>query len=95
MNVFFSRRFQSDFETNIRHLVSVDAVAAVRLALEIDGSIERVIEFPFLGQRTGHRSVRRLVTSEFGYLIYYSVTATQLEFLALTHGRQKRPFKEI
>jgi plasmid stabilization system protein ParE len=95
MNAVFSRRFQSDFEANIRYLVSVDAAAAARLAFEVDGSIERVIEFPFLGQRTGHRTVRRLVTSEFGYLIYYAVTAQKLESLALTHGRQKRPFKEI
>jgi plasmid stabilization system protein ParE len=95
MNVVFSSRFQSDFETNIRYLMAGDSASAARLAYEIDGSIERLIEFPFLGQRTGHRTVRRFVTSEFGYLIYYSVTATQLEFLALTHGRQKRPFKEI
>lgn len=94
MKVVVSARFRDDFERIMEYLVGLDPKVALKVSRELESALDLLIDFPHLGQPVRRRKTRRFVTSAFGYLVYYAVHADALEFVALTHGRQKRPFPD-
>jgi plasmid stabilization system protein ParE len=70
--------------------------AVDRVMLDIEASVNRLAEHPYLGQNTLHREARRLVVGGRGYIVYYRVRERQgcVELLTVIHGRQQRPFED-
>ncbi len=95
MKIVFSPRFVREFVKIADYYKNLNPSAAERISIEIESAVELLFNFPHLGQPTRQRKTRRFVTTEYGYLIYYTTSADIIEFVALTHGRQKRPFKEV
>jgi toxin ParE1/3/4 len=66
--------------------------AAQRVRSTLYGAMRRLILFPRLGRPQRTEGVRKLVTSRFSYLIYYTLTehADEIVILSVRHAARQR-----
>jgi toxin ParE1/3/4 len=70
------------------------AALAVRSA--ILRSLQMLSNFPDIGRRQTVEGVRKLVTSRYGYLVYYTVdrNADAVVILTIRHPARQRPYSD-
>ena len=88
MRLRYSPRSIEDLE-NIRHYIAEDnPKAAWVVASFIRRSIRTLEEFPYQGRATARESVRRLVVTNYPYLVYYRVNDEGVLVLTVLHAAQ-------
>ena len=92
-----TRRAARDIEDIADYIKSHDPGAALRVRAEIQATLRSIAEFPEMGRRQDVEGVRKMVTPDHRFLIYYLTGAASGEFAVLTiqHPRQERPFDDI
>ena len=96
MKLRLTLRAVGDLHGIARYLTARNPAAAQRVETAIRATLETVADYPLIGRRQADASVRKAVTPEFGYLIYYEVNDALEEIAVLTiqHCRQERPYED-
>ncbi len=91
-----TRRAARDIEEIADYIKIHDPHAALRVRADIQETLRNIQEFPEIGRRQDVEGVRKLVTPEYRFLIYYSTDAASHTIAVLTvqHPRQKRRFDD-
>ena len=69
---------------------------AERVRLEIDETMQMLLDYPYLGRKQRRKGIRKIGTSKYAYLIYYRVDETNEEVVVMTvqHKSRRRRFKD-
>lgn len=96
MKVRLTRRALADLHAIAHYLKDRNPRAAERVEIVIRATLQRIAEYPSIGRHQAAQRVRKAVTPEFGYIIYYEVDESlgEIAILAIQHGRQERPFDD-
>jgi len=68
--------------------------AARRLAREIRASVLPVATFPYMFRESEKMSGCREIVVHSNYLVFYRVTATQIEVINIKHGMRQFPIRD-
>ncbi|MFI0845656.1 type II toxin-antitoxin system RelE/ParE family toxin [Mesorhizobium sp. IMUNJ 23232] len=70
--------------------------AARRVRASIFASFQLLTAFPFAGRRQSTEGVRKLVTTQYAYLIYYAVDEADdtVVVLSVKHPAQEREYED-
>ena len=96
MRLRLTRRALADLEIIARFLLACNPQAAERVEVAIRAAFETLIDYPSAGRRQSTASVRKIVTSEYGYIVYYDVDVAlkEISILTIQHGRQERSYDD-
>ncbi len=89
MSVRYSPRSLADLETIRRYISKDNPSAAWVVASFIRRTIRNLEHWPYRGRATEKENVRRLVVSNFPYVIYYLVRDTQVVILTVRHSARE------
>lgn len=88
MKLQYSRAAIQDLES-IREYISKDNPrSAWVVASFIRRSIHILERWPYHGRATNEKNVRRLVVTNYPYVVYYRITAAVVEILTIRHTAQ-------
>jgi toxin ParE1/3/4 len=96
MKLRLTRRALADLEAISRYLRARNPPAAEHVEVAIKAALETLIDYPSAGRRQSASGVRKIVTSEYGYIVYYEVNVTleEISILTIQHGRQERIYED-
>jgi plasmid stabilization system protein ParE len=96
MRLRFTPRAVEDLAAISDYLKARSPSAALKVRHAIYASLELLLLFPSIGRRQKTEGVRKLVTSRFGYLVYYSIDAAHDEIivLAVKHPAREREHED-
>ncbi len=96
MRLRLTRRALADLEIIARYLEARSPQAAKRVEMAIRAAINRLVDYPSTGRRQSVSAVRKIVTSEYGYIVYYDVDVAlkEISILTIQHGRQERSYED-
>ena len=89
MRVRYSLRSIEDLDGIRRHITKDNPEAAWVVASFIRRSIGSLSEWPFSGRATEKENVRRIVVTNYPYVVYYQVSDEVL-ILTVRHSAQSR-----
>lgn len=90
MRVRYSPRAAEDLE-NIRRFISKNShTSAWVVASFIRQAIARLVRWPHSARTTDAPGVRRLVVTNYPYVVYYEVAGAEVIVLAVLHSAQDR-----
>ncbi len=97
MNLRLTRRAVADLDGIADYIKSYDPRAALRVRSAIQDTLRNIAAFPELGRRQDIEGVRKAVTPDYGYLIYYEVDSgsTEIAVLTIQHPKRDRPFDDL
>jgi plasmid stabilization system protein ParE len=78
------------------YLTARSPQAARRVRASIFSSFQLLTAFPFAGRRQSTEGVRKLVTTQYAYLIYYAVDEADdtIVVLIVKHPAQEREYED-
>jgi plasmid stabilization system protein ParE len=74
----YTRPARVDLEAVLDYNAARSPQGARRVQASIQGVIELLTLYPFIGTRTNDPAIRRMTTSPYPYLIFYEVTGAEL-----------------
>jgi plasmid stabilization system protein ParE len=97
MRLRLARRAAADIEEIADYIKAHDPRAALRVRLAIQDTLRNIVAFPEMGRRQDIESVRKTVTPDYGYLVYYAIDSRTAEIAVLTiqHPKRERPFDDV
>lgn len=92
MKLHFTRRAIQDLSSIADYVYQQNPQAARRVRDSIIESLQTLVLFPRIGRQQAVKSVRKLVTRRYPYLVYYSVDETSEEIVIITiqHPARRR-----
>jgi addiction module RelE/StbE family toxin len=84
MKLRFTRRAIQDLSSIADYVHQRNPQAARRVRNSIIESLQTLVLFPRVGRQQAVKSVRKLVTRRYPYLVYYSVDETSEEIVVIT-----------
>jgi toxin ParE1/3/4 len=96
--VRFSKLALSDLRKIAAHIAADDAAAAARVINRIEERCFLLGQFPMLGRPSNVAGARKLLVSEWGYIIIYEIhtrrdqTPSRVVILRVYHGARDVPF---
>ncbi len=92
MKLRFTRRAIQDLSNIADYVYQRNPQAARRVRDSIIESLQTLILFPRVGRQQAVKSVRKLVTRRYPYLVYYSVDEASEEIIVITiqHPARRR-----
>lgn len=92
MKLHFTRRAIQDLSSIADYVYQQNPQAARRVRDSIIESLQTLVLFPHIGRQQAVKSVRKLVTRRYPYLVYYSVDETSEEIVIITiqHPARRR-----
>ncbi len=96
MKLYLTRQALADLHDIARYLKARNPRATEHVETVIRATLQAIVDYPSIGRHQSVSNVRKAVTSEFGYIVYYEVNETVGEIAVLTiqHGRQERPYED-
>lgn len=86
MRVRYSPRAAEDLESIRRYIGTKNRSAAWVVASFIRQSIARLVRWPHSARATNVPGVRRLVVTNYPYVVYYEVAGEQVIVLSIRHA---------
>lgn len=86
MKLRYTRPALADLDAILEYISAQSPRGARHVQSRIRTVIDLVLVHPAIGLRTDDPSIRRLVASPFGYLIFYEATDTEIIIHAIRHG---------
>ncbi len=90
MRLRYSPHSIEDLENIRRYIAKDNPKAAWVVASFVRRSIRTLEEFPYQGRATERENVRRLVVTNYPYVVYYYVAENEVIVLTVMHGAQER-----
>ena len=92
MRLRFTPRAVGDLAQIADYLKARSPASAITVRAAIYANLERLLVFPRIGRRQSTEGVRKLVTSRYGYLVYYTLDSARDEIvvLAVKHPARER-----
>jgi toxin ParE1/3/4 len=90
MRVRYSPRSIEDLDNIRRHITKDNPSAAWVVASFIRRSIRQLEEWPYRGRATNRENVRRLVVTNYPYVVYYHANDERVLILTVMHSAQDR-----
>jgi toxin ParE1/3/4 len=90
----FTRRATRDIEGIAEEAQAYGPETANRIKRAIEGTLDMLTMFPHIGHRQSAAGVRKIVTTNYRYVIYYEVDVAGdwIDIIAVQHPAQRRPF---
>lgn len=95
MKIKWLRQALRNLEQAHAYIVQDDTEAARQLILRIQGAVDQLAEFPFMGRVGRVASTRELVISNTSYLIIYRIKEENVEILRILHSSRKYPKNSV
>jgi plasmid stabilization system protein ParE len=97
MKLRFTRRALENISDIAAYVREQNPAAALRVQSDIYDTLQNLLIFPRAGRRQSARTVRKLVTPRYSYLIYYRVdeTAEEIVVLNVKHPARERDYLDI
>jgi toxin ParE1/3/4 len=95
MKLRFTRRALQDLEEIAAYLRDKNPAAAIRVRGAILESLRDIGDFPTIGRRQNLEGVRKYVTRNPPYLIYYAVDADAVVVLSVRHPARQRDYVDL
>lgn len=90
MSVRYSPRSIKDLDHIRRYISKDNPSAAWVVASFIRRAIRNLEEWPYQGRATEEKNIRRLVVTNYPYVVYYRVHDDEVVILTVTHAAQDR-----
>ena len=90
MKVRYLPRAIKDLENIRRYIAKDNPSAAWVVASFIRSSIRSLVNMPHRGRATEEKNVRRLVVTNYPYVVNYRVQGKDIVILTVMHARQNR-----
>jgi plasmid stabilization system protein ParE len=84
MKLHFTPRATQDLAGIADFISARNPAAALRVRASILNSLKNLVLFPEVGRRQTIKSVRKLVTRKYPYIVYYAVDQAAEEIIILT-----------
>jgi toxin ParE1/3/4 len=96
MKIVFSARATAEFKSIARYFMKINPAVAKAISNDIRKAVKLLDRHPEIGKRQDVPGTRRVVSTRYGYLIYYRPLAAEgsVEIITIIHGRQQRPFQD-
>jgi addiction module RelE/StbE family toxin len=96
MKLRFTPRATQDLTEIADYIRERNPAAALRVRGAILRSLENLVLFPEVGRRQTIEGVRKLVTSKYPYLVYYSYdqAAEEIVILSIRHSAREREHED-
>ncbi len=96
MNIGYTDRAVADLEAIADYLVQRSPQGARNVKAAIERTIDQLKHFPALGTRQTTEGVRKLVVSNYPYLVFYvaDISADEVRILTVQHTSREREFKD-
>jgi toxin ParE1/3/4 len=97
MRLRLTRRAAGDIEEIADYIKAHDPHAALRVRSAIQDTLRNIAAFPEMGRRQDIETVRKAVTPNYGYLIYYATDsgAAEIAVLTIQHSKRERPLDDV
>lgn len=86
MKTRFTRPALDDLASILDYLAERSPQGRLRVGKRIRSVLGLLRAHPFLGMRTSHPSIRRLVVTPYPYIVFYEVTETHIVIHAVRHA---------
>ena len=90
MTLRYARRALHDLETIHTYISKHNPEAAWVVASFIRRSVHNLAQWPYSGRATEEDNVRRLVVTNYPYVVYYFVKRNDVVILSVRHTAQDR-----
>ena len=96
MKLRFTPRATADLEAIAAYIRDHNPAAAHRVRAAIYDSLKNLILFPYVGRLQQTERIRKLVTRQHAYLIYYTVdeVAEEIIILNIKHPARRREHRD-
>ena len=97
MKVRLTKRAVRDLVGISDYIAQHSPAAANRVSRSILKSVETLALFPRVGSRQNIPGVRKLVTRQYSYLVYYVIddANSEVQVLAIQHPSRQREFSDL
>lgn len=97
MKLRFSPRSTSDLAEIADYIGERNPEAALKVRDAILGSLGRLAEFPKSGRQQSVEGVRKIVTRQYPYLVYYTIDerAAEVVVLSIQHPAMDREYEDL
>jgi toxin ParE1/3/4 len=97
MKLRFTPRATSDLIAIADHIRARNPAASLRVRDAILRSLDTLMLFPAIGRRQTVEGVRRFVTRQYRYIVYYTVDSMTEEIVILTiqHPARRREYADV
>jgi toxin ParE1/3/4 len=76
----------ADLESILDYIAARSPQGAQRVQARIKAILELLLANPHMGARTDDRTIRRVTTTPYPYLVFYEITETEVVIHAIRHG---------
>ena len=91
MKVRYTAAARADLGDILSYLIERNPCAAAAVGHAIEATVARVASFPASAQATDEPAIRMTPAGRFPYLVFYTVTETELQIVRVLHGARARP----
>jgi addiction module RelE/StbE family toxin len=97
MKLRFTPRATQDLAAIADYIHAHNPAAAQKVRAAILNSLRNLCSFPEIGRRQTVEGVRKLVTSKYPYLVYYTVdqAAEEIVILTIQHPARRREYVDV
>ena len=94
MKLRYSRLALADLEAILAYIDAHSPQGARKVQARIQAVMNRLLQHPTIGTRTGDPTIRRMTTAPYPYLIFYEATDDEIIIHAVRHGARE-PFNRL
>ena len=96
MKIEYSARATAQFKSVARNFVKLNPAVAKAVTGDIRKAVKLLARHAKIGKSQDEPGIRRIVSTRYGYLIYYRHLEDKsiIEIITIIHGRQQRPFQD-